>query len=203
LPPHLLNPGDISCVTNAANDVPGELSDDFQEHPDDSAQNNEENGATSGVHSDPGSLTASPATNLGAAFETDSPDVVGADLATDSPASGPDGPTQESAPMPPRVTRGGDQTVTGARTTAAPPTTTDQSSSDQVVSVSPVSPRRTRSQHGIVKPKKFTDGTVRWMNFCSTGAPKDLQEALTDPKWQKAMQRRVLSTNEEQNMALS
>ena len=93
MPPHLLNPGDISCVTNAANDVPGELSDDFQEHPDDSAQNNEENNATSGVHSDPGSLTASPATNLGAAFETDSPDVVGADLATDSPASGPDGPT--------------------------------------------------------------------------------------------------------------
>lgn len=35
LPPHLLNPGDISCVTNAANDVPGELSDDFQEHLDD------------------------------------------------------------------------------------------------------------------------------------------------------------------------
>ena len=48
--------------------------------------------------------------------------------------------------------------------------------------------RRTRMQQGIIKPKKFTDGTIRYGNFCATGEPENLQEALDDPRWKKAME---------------
>ena len=50
----------------------------------------------------------------------------------------------------------------------------------------------TRSQRGIVKPKKFTDGTIRYGNLCSTGEPQSLQEALGDSNWKKAMMRNTL-----------
>lgn len=43
--------------------------------------------------------------------------------------------------------------------------------------------RRTRAQHGIVKPKHYTDGTVRYGLFCATREPENLEEALGDPKW--------------------
>lgn len=56
-----------------------------------------------------------------------------------------------------------------------------------VLSSSP--PRRvTRLQSEIVKPKKFTDGTIRYSNFSAIGEPQCLQEALNDPKWKQAMQ---------------
>jgi histone deacetylase 1/2 len=50
----------------------------------------------------------------------------------------------------------------------------------------------TRSQMGVVKPKIVTDGRVRYdrirfANFCSTGEPENLQEALDDPRWKAAM----------------
>ncbi|WVZ95460.1 hypothetical protein U9M48_041223, partial [Paspalum notatum var. saurae] len=48
--------------------------------------------------------------------------------------------------------------------------------------------RRTRLQSGIVKPKKFSDGTVRYGNFLKIGEPECLQEALNDPSWRQAMQ---------------
>jgi hypothetical protein len=58
---------------------------------------------------------------------------------------------------------------------------------EQVFAPSP--PRRmTRLQHGIVKTKKYTDGTVRYGNFCSTGEPENLEEALGDSRWKEAMQ---------------
>ena len=47
---------------------------------------------------------------------------------------------------------------------------------------------RTRLQSGIIKAKVFTDGTVHYGNFCSTGEPQNLQEALDDPVWRKAME---------------
>jgi hypothetical protein len=37
---------------------------------------------------------------------------------------------------------------------------------------------RTRLQSCIVKPKVFTDGTIRYANFCATGEPENLTEAL-------------------------
>ncbi|WVZ67619.1 hypothetical protein U9M48_016671 [Paspalum notatum var. saurae] len=47
---------------------------------------------------------------------------------------------------------------------------------------------KTRSQSGIVKPKVFTDGTVRYGMLTSTGEPQDLEEALHDKNWKGAME---------------
>jgi histone deacetylase 1/2 len=46
---------------------------------------------------------------------------------------------------------------------------------------------RTRLQSGVSKPKKFTDGTIRYANFCSTGEPSTTAEAFTDSHWKIAM----------------
>jgi histone deacetylase 1/2 len=47
---------------------------------------------------------------------------------------------------------------------------------------------RTRLQSGIVHPKTFRDGTIRYGMYSSTGEPSDLNEALADPKWKRAME---------------
>jgi histone deacetylase 1/2 len=57
---------------------------------------------------------------------------------------------------------------------------------------------RTRSQSGIVKPKTYTDGTVRYDrvkfgNFCSTGEPSSTIEALADTHWKTAMDEEYLA----------
>ena len=39
-----------------------------------------------------------------------------------------------------------------------------------------------------MKPRKFTDGTVCYGNFCATGEPESFQEALEEPRWKEAMQ---------------
>jgi histone deacetylase 1/2 len=46
---------------------------------------------------------------------------------------------------------------------------------------------RTCMQSGVSKPKKFTDGTVRYAIFCSTGEPSTTAEAFTDFCWKAAM----------------
>jgi histone deacetylase 1/2 len=43
-------------------------------------------------------------------------------------------------------------------------------------------------QGGIVKPKQYTDGCIRWCNTCVTGEPSTIQEALSNPCWKQAMQ---------------
>jgi histone deacetylase 1/2 len=50
---------------------------------------------------------------------------------------------------------------------------------------------RTRLQSGISKPKIYTDGTIRYANLSSTGEPENLDEALNDPNWRKAMQEEI------------
>lgn len=50
---------------------------------------------------------------------------------------------------------------------------------------------KTRLQGGIVKPNIRTDGTIRYVHFCSTGELENLQETLGDPKWRKAMQEEI------------
>jgi hypothetical protein len=47
---------------------------------------------------------------------------------------------------------------------------------------------RTRLQKGIHQPKKYTDGTIRYGMFTSTGEPSKLSEALGDDRWRKAME---------------
>jgi histone deacetylase 1/2 len=39
----------------------------------------------------------------------------------------------------------------------------------------------------VSKPKKFTDGTVRYAYFCSTGEPSTTAEAFADSRWKAAM----------------
>jgi len=47
----------------------------------------------------------------------------------------------------------------------------------------------TRSQQGIMKPKQYTDGTVRWGMAVATSLeePASVNEALKDKKWVNAM----------------
>jgi hypothetical protein len=45
----------------------------------------------------------------------------------------------------------------------------------------------THLQQGIRKPKIYTDGTVRYDLFTSSGEPRNHQEALSDPRWKSAM----------------
>nr|ABA95721.1 retrotransposon protein, putative, Ty1-copia subclass [Oryza sativa Japonica Group] len=45
----------------------------------------------------------------------------------------------------------------------------------------------TRSQHGVHRPKKYTDGTVRYGCLTETGEPSSLQEALSSANWKQAM----------------
>jgi hypothetical protein len=51
----------------------------------------------------------------------------------------------------------------------------------------PLSPRRTRSMHGIVKQKIFKDGIVRYANLTTSSEPYNVQEALSTPEWKAAM----------------
>jgi hypothetical protein len=45
----------------------------------------------------------------------------------------------------------------------------------------------TRLQHGISKPKIYTDGTVRYSLFSTTGEPQHYSKAMQDERWKKAM----------------
>jgi histone deacetylase 1/2 len=47
---------------------------------------------------------------------------------------------------------------------------------------------RTRLQKGIRQPKQYTNGTICYGLFTSTGEPSTLSEALEDDRWCKAMQ---------------
>jgi hypothetical protein len=53
----------------------------------------------------------------------------------------------------------------------------------------------TRLQDNIVKPKKFTDGTVHYDNLglISTREPQSLQDALSDEHWKRAMDEEFLA----------
>jgi hypothetical protein len=53
----------------------------------------------------------------------------------------------------------------------------------------PAAPLRpnTRLQHGIRKPKVYTDGTIRYGLLIFSGEPNHLDEALGDSRWKSAM----------------
>lgn len=72
------------------------------------------------------------------------------------------------------------------------------SSSEEAAGTTPVDPAVaatssrlvTRLQRGIMKPKEYTDGTVRWcMNAqAQSEEPSSVEEALQDQKWASAME---------------
>jgi hypothetical protein len=45
------------------------------------------------------------------------------------------------------------------------------------------SPPRTRASRGIVKPREYKDGTVRWLLSWTTAKPANLSSALTDEEF--------------------
>jgi hypothetical protein len=89
---------------------------------------------------------------------------------------------QESAPAETRAQNppASAATPTGSAGSAVAP--------DHVAS--PTQPK-TRLQSGIVKPKIYTDGTIRYANFCSTGEPENLTEAASSPKWKEVMENEI------------
>jgi hypothetical protein len=78
------------------------------------------------------------------------------------------------------ATAGGDTTPGSA----APGTR----SSAATGSSAPATHPATRLQHGIRKPKTYTDGTIRYTNSASISSePASLKEALANPHWKAAM----------------
>jgi histone deacetylase 1/2 len=45
----------------------------------------------------------------------------------------------------------------------------------------------TRASRGIVKPKEYKDGTVRWLLSATSEVPTSLPSALDDSNWRQAM----------------
>jgi hypothetical protein len=45
----------------------------------------------------------------------------------------------------------------------------------------------TRLQSGVSKPKQYTDGTIRYANFCSAGETSTTAEAFYDSRWKAAV----------------
>jgi hypothetical protein len=106
--------------------------------------------------------------------------------ATASPALSPGASPTASRHEPMQAPRSSTAGGSGATTAAAPSATIPATHSD----ASPEQNQRprTRLQSGIVRPKKFTDGTIRYGMYSSTGEPSDLNEALGNPKWKRAME---------------
>jgi hypothetical protein len=77
---------------------------------------------------------------------------------------------------------------------ASPPSSPSQENVEHTPSPPPSPPPapplvvpRIRLQHGIKKPKTYTDGTIRYGLLTATGEPSKLGEALDDVRWREAM----------------
>jgi hypothetical protein len=82
--------------------------------------------------------------------------------------------------------------VSGSNAAASPAVVPGFSVAPPIAPSVPTDRLCTRSQSGIVKPKTYTDGTIRYDrvkfgNFCSTGEPSSTAEALADTRWKTAM----------------
>jgi histone deacetylase 1/2 len=111
------------------------------------------------------------------------PDAAGGAESRPGTLSGARGDTGEAAPSTtPTGATGSSVDVSGSA-----PTGSSAAAADADAGVEPQRPK-TRLQSGISKPKVFTDGTVRYAYFTSTGEPSSLSEALGDPRWKASMQ---------------
>jgi hypothetical protein len=84
----------------------------------------------------------------------------------------------------PSSSPGGAESSTPAATPSSTPAPT------VVASLSPLSPERpqTRLQHGIHKPKTYTDGTVRYGHLGDAyKEPTNLHDELSNPHWKNTM----------------
>jgi histone deacetylase 1/2 len=204
LPSHLLNPlgdeliDDHMPNSNISNPVDQELQN-YQPH-----SATEDPGASPGAdsltESPSGSPPAVPASEFGAEPPPAPPASIprqsspatssGASVAgghgTGMPAGPPTALLSSLAPL------AGSGVPTGG--SGAPATSDAHGASSPASQVaapdvpSPVPERpRTRLQAGIRQPKVYTDGTVRYGFYTSTGEPHSLDEALGDQNWRIAM----------------
>lgn len=101
-------------------------------------------------------------------------------------ATCPGSPSRASSQRAPCARQDSD----GAESAPLSPTASEGSSTANPVQEAPAQEfrPRTRSQSGISKPKIFTDGTIRYVLLSSTGEPLNLQEAVADSNWKRAIQ---------------
>lgn len=97
---------------------------------------------------------------------------------TSTPPSSPASPTRFSLGSPPNPEPGSSE-IAEAVAISAP--------SSHEPSAPSSSQARTRLQSGIRKPKVYTDGTVRYGCFTSSGEPHHIEEALGNKDWKSAM----------------
>jgi len=86
--------------------------------------------------------------------------------------------------------RGGTESTPGSAQASSSngSSVTSQGSDEAVMNPEPVQRPHTRLQRGIVKPKVYTDGTVRYANVCTSTEPNTVREALNSVEWKQAMQ---------------
>jgi hypothetical protein len=68
------------------------------------------------------------------------------------------------------------------------PADAETASTGEASSTVPQQRGRTRLQNNIIQPKRLFPDMIRYANFCATGEPESLSEAMHDPKWKHAMQ---------------
>jgi hypothetical protein len=61
-------------------------------------------------------------------------------------------------------------------------------STDEASSTIPLQRGRTQLQNNIIQPKRLFPGMIRYANFCATGEPESLSEAMHDPKWKQVVE---------------
>ncbi|WVZ53456.1 hypothetical protein U9M48_004396 [Paspalum notatum var. saurae] len=138
----------------------------------------------------PGSLphrtAAAPASTLTI------PDVSAAPTTTATSSS----PRHPEPAASPGLVRGGTDSIDGTPDSDSPPVSEQAPESGPSAATSSPAPDtmaeeqrpRTRLQAGIRKPKVYSDGTIRYGCFTSSGEPHDLAEALGDTHWKTAME---------------
>lgn len=128
--------------------------------------------------------SSSPAL-LGSSDSATSPVTPPGSLIASSGASGGGSPTSASLPTGFSAPSSPQQLASGSG--AALPALVPGPSTTSTAVAAPQRPV-TRSQHGIVKPKIYTDGTIRYGQLATTSeGPLDLQSALADKNWKQAM----------------
>jgi hypothetical protein len=201
--------GQCNTKTPSTNETPshGAVFDDTGNSNTSSGENSGSNDATLSLN-DRHFMTAPSGETAGASLEDDpipgGATTSGSGSTPDSPASssvrrgGPTAsnagssvsastaaPTATPAPQPQADPPAGEQAGPSATVEIAP------GSSAVNVPAAPAPAQRptTRSQHGIHKPKIYTDGTVRWgMSMEAVGSePTSVNEALQDSRWINAM----------------
>ena len=143
--------------------------------------------SSAGMFPEDGPLAPTSASDQPAAASASQPIVTATE--PDAPASlgdtvqPPVAPVVTQLPAPMHGGVGALDQHTDDQHTNVPVQTSSAPASSEVQNQRPV----TRLQHGIRKPKVFTDGRVRWCNLALTSEPSTLQEALSNANWKLAM----------------